>query len=41
MEGIIVTLLAVLVSAQGAIWYKLGKVETQMKVHLNSHQKEE
>lgn len=40
METLIVGLLLMVLTAQGAVWYKLGKVESCLHGHLSGHDKE-
>ncbi|MFQ5826177.1 MAG: hypothetical protein ACE5IA_02360 [Dehalococcoidia bacterium] len=34
MDTLVLGLLLLVLSAQGAVWYKLGKVEAEIKNHL-------
>lgn len=37
MEAIAVSLILLIVAAQGAIWYKLGRIESAVNGHLRDH----
>jgi hypothetical protein len=37
MEALIVGLLLLVLSAQGAVWYKLGRLESRLNGHLARH----
>ena len=37
MDSLILSLLLLVLGAQGAVWYKLGRVEQRLKDHLNYH----
>lgn len=37
MEALVVSLLLLVLGTQGAVWYKLGRVEQRLKDHLNQH----
>ena len=39
MDPVVLTLLGLVLSAQGLVWYKLGRVEQLIKSHLNHHDK--
>ena len=40
MEPLIIGLLLMVLSAQGAVWYKLGRLESRVNGHLAQHQEE-
>lgn len=40
MEAIITSLLLLVLGAQGAMWYKIGRVEQQVKNHLTRNREE-
>lgn len=34
MQALVIALLLLVISAQGAVWYKLGRLEARLKAHL-------
>jgi len=41
MDGAILGLLLAVLSAQGLVWYKLGRVEQRLNDHLQYHKRKE
>lgn len=39
MEALVIGMLILVLSAQGGIWYKLGRLETLVNGHLKDHTK--
>lgn len=38
MDALIISLLLLVIGAQGGLWYKIGRVERAVENHLREHQ---
>jgi hypothetical protein len=41
MEALIISLLLLVIGAQGGLWYKIGRVEVKLAEHIRQHNREE